>query len=712
MKRKFMLFGIVQIVFFVLFYFSTLLYAGDTRGLAPFNSGLNLTQVNLSEPTSVEKLKKLAKDEKLNISLYDDEKKEFYIYFADAAGPSSVFGVPGEQFVYDQFGADGCASTDVTKGCALTLSSPNKEQQISIRSLDRYAKKDEVDTIVVYPSEGTLEKNARDVFTTVYPKATFMGTMTMTDRTVYIPYLFFCIISILVLLSITQQMYKEGKERGVQTLFGWNTFERTMLPFIAMISTIVILLIAVYLAIYHYITFDWAFIWPAAMYCTFITIFAVVWLGYHQWNIHKRPVNVLMKGFLGSKLLSASYIVLSVGFLALSGAMMPLLSQTTRDMLGRSEILSRYETELKNSGTVNWTNAGGELIMKRDAHFQEKNAQVMQHVSEYLEYKSDSVEYYYPAGEDALEFMFQADEETPGFRIFKVNQNFVVNRLSSQFKDTDVSDESVLYVFSKDPSAQAKEIEALKRSPMLTVFDEAAGPDEHGHPQSKPPVLEVIKYDNDAVSEYVNDTRWSRNGPGKPRYVEIPAPIYVVQGGKENFSDYDGYGDSFAYSLGTGYYMPLRDERARQVWDTIPTFLAEIGASEYFEERTTFAERAAESLAMERQALYIMASFSLISLTSGIALIMIFLQAFFRSQRKQLVLKRLFGRSFVARFGVMFALVSFALISCWVFVTFVMNEWELFNATFIGCLLIIVLVAMRIQIGRLEAAAMNSVIKE
>jgi len=686
MKRKFLLFTAVQGFFLVIFCLTTLLLA-PSSGLQPFNSTKETIDINLNTEASVGQIKQIARDEGLNIAIYNQEKNEYYTYFSHTINPELVFGVSPNMFIYNEFNTKNCASTDMSKNCDITLSKPDKKDNVSIFTIDKLGADATASHLILYPDGIKSKDDNRNIFLTHYSGATFLVNINFADNVLELIIGLFIIINMLILLSIIQGLYKQGKATGIQKLFGRSSIEHCIIPLVSMITTVVSVLIILCFLIYYHFTFDWAYLSFIVFYCVLVGIVFISGITYHQVKINQQPINLLMKGMLGGKALMASYIMMGGILLLISGFLLPLTSNTTRQVMGEYHRFSTYKTELDQSGTIPLKESASTLLLQQDKTFVEKNNQLMSKFGNYLELKNKEQEVYMSTRQHNEPII---DETKVSFPVFEVNKNFVLNQIGQQFQTLDFTNENKIYIFSKDSNVQQAEIDSLRLN-----FSSFA--DEH------PTEFEIIPYENNERHEYVETFVEGK----QTTYVDVQMPLYLVRGGIENYND-----GVFASSYGGGYYVSLKTAEARDLWAQVSNFLNETGTIDYYNEPTTLTTFQTELIAQYEILFFGTMTMATVGLIGGIALIYIFLQEYFRNKRKELVLSRIFGSNFLERYQIIFLSISLTFILSWSINTALQQEWEFINLALVLASFIIMNGAVYLQIKKLEKAAMNIVIKE
>jgi len=676
MKRKFVLFSIVQVFFLIIFYFVTTLFSLDTYGLQPFNARAETVHVNLNEITSITAIRDIAQKERLNIAIYDEDNNSYYIYFSETANPKSVYGIPTTTLIYDNFNTKNCASTDINKNCDIRLSKPNKKDNVYIYPLDKFKEDVGIHNFILYPTEETSPDINKKIFLNIYPNATFLAVTSGYNPTIIAIVVLFLIINITVLLSIVQELYRQGKTFGVKKFFGQSLAQRITIPVITMSMGVIIILSTIYFLIYHYLTFDWVYIWSAALYCFVVATIFIIIISYHKWAINKKTINLLIKGEIGSKSLRISYISISVFLLLITGIILPFTSIVARQVSGEYTRFSYYKNELEQSGTLQFTHDAGQLALQGDESLLKKHDQVISKLSPYLESKN-RYQVGYPDNRDTT------------FTIFEVEKNYILNRIDNKYKTLDFNDSNKRYIFSKDIEGQHKELTALKNNLS----------------HNSNIILEFIQYDNNDVREYVQDQTYLQNT--KVNYVELEQPIYVVNGGMPETKAI-----WFSSQYAGGYYMSLKTEEAKQLWHQLPALLKTLGASAYYETPTTLADVTRDTILRISFTFYVILSIVVTAFIGAVYLIYTFLQAYFTSRRKELVLQKIFGVPFNERYCMIFLSVSASFIIAWLLNTAIQQEWDFINVTFALVAVFIMNNAIYWQIKRLEKAAMNIVIKE
>jgi len=662
-----MLFIVIQIFFVVVVSFVSLDAAKNIWDLQPFNSSDMTVRVRFSQPETINGLKAVAQKERLNIALLDEENNSYYVYFSDSTNPL---------FVVDKF------------------------EQI-----------DNVTSIEVYPRDGQSLDAIKNIFATLDEKVRVTSDMISTDYSFLFIYVIFIVIDILVLLSVIQAMYERGKEVGIQRMLGRTFVVRALVPLLSIVSVIVPVLVIVYYVVYYYVTFDWAFLWPVFVYCCAVGVLWVLTLTYHQFNIQTRPINVLIKGLAANKILMTSYVIMSVVLLLVSGGMLPLVSHSIMDQIGQYKMLSYYESELKASGNIHLTDGAMTRAFEGDAFIIAKNNTLMEHLAPYLESKRQKHEFYYTDVNNDDKRNGQPNtsnlgEDLPIFSVFYVNKNFAINQIKDIPQTVDFADTNKVYVFVKSNEAQEKEMNALKNNPQLNRNVDIDLEEEAERS------VEIIPYDNDNLQEYVQGfNKFDDIQTGKAEYQVISNPIYIVEGGEERF-DAPYKPSLFAGVDGQGYYMPLKTEAQRRVWDEVPMLLQEIGADADYFERGTLWESKAKIIGKTIVMLYIFGSITVTCFIGSIGLIYAFLQAYFRNKRKELVINKIFGSTFLERYQVIFIVVSFVFVLAWMYGTYTEQEWSGINIALAMFAMIIMNGFILLQIKRLEKAAMHVVIKE
>jgi len=711
MKAKFTLLALIQVFFLVVIGFLMIETSTGIHDLQPVNAdAMTKTGVELSEAESIEGLKAFGKKAGLNVAVYDEENNNYYIYFTHTINPKTVYGVPIDRFIADSFSENNCASTDVTKKCDITLSKPDKKQQISVFPIEKMPKKDNIMNFEVYHNTTQTREQIQALVAAKDANASIQsGGGIMGDSFIEV-YVFFIIIDILLLLSIIQSMYKQGKKAGVQSMFGRSFFERAIGPLLLMLGTVSFVFGGIYALLYHYVTFDWAYLMPVALYCLGASILFAIGLTYHQLHIHTRPINSLIKGLLASKVLMAGYIMMSILFLVGSGIMIPTVSAMITHRAGQYNILAHYEKELQQAGIMYLKNTLVERAFSGDEETLDKNNQLMEHLSPYLEKKKENSMFYYNDKSASYAEQHEMDpvmgQNAPIFQVFYVNKNFVLRKLGAGFNNIDFADNSKVYVFMKKNAAQQKERAALQYSPELNrkfnfTTDEVTERE-----------IQIISYEGPEIDEYVATYRsWDDRIHNKLEYKKIADPIYVVEGGNEIFNEFrnptllDG-------KNGSGYYMSLASGEARKLWASVPAFLQEIGATEYYETPSSLWQEVSESVLNTLTMIYVAGVLTVICFIGSIILLYTFLEAYFRNNRKHLVMKKIFGSSFLQRYWIIFTLISVSFALAWGYQTYMSGEWKLFNVLISLSAIVMMNLALWTQISRLEKAAINIVIKE
>jgi len=677
MKRNFTLFTIVQLFFLVTFALSAQVASKDVNGLQPFNSEQETVHINLNQTTTINKIKQLAQTETLNISIYDWKSNNYYVYFSEESNPNTIFGVSTKHFLHNEFLQKTCASTDLTKNCAITLSKPDKTNDISIFSLDTLPENDNVTNITLYPNNIKSNEEMRLALLAVFPDATFKAQISGGNRALITLVGVFIVANMFLLVTTIQTLYKRGKSLALKKLFGEDDFTRIYLPLSILLLPITTILFLVYLIVYHYITFDWSYIWLVAIYCIVVGVLFITALSYHLWQINKKSVNVLIKGMLGTKLLMITYVGIAVLLLIVTADTLLTPSVTLRQLAGEYKRLDYYTDELKSSATLPFTRESLLLFIQHDSSVSAKHQIVIDKLAPYIELKNHGQ-------------IFAPIADKPSFATFNVNKNFVINKISDKFRELDFDNENKVYIFSKKIAEQQAEISALRDSLSMNRDVE----------------IIVLPYENDALHEYVSDMTYMQAGRGSD-YIDIEHPIYVLEGGPVELWDI-----IFTQLYAGGYYVALESQEAKALWQEIPTFLQTIDASQYYSKQTTLYDVLQKQIEEKFSLLYRELALLVISFASGLYLIYIFLEEYFAYRRKELVLKRIFGLSFFTRYGHIFGLISVVFMATWIRGTYLSKEWEFINILSVVVVFIGLNTSIYWQIKKLEKTAMNIVIKE
>jgi len=220
----------------------------------------------------------------------------------------------------------------------------------------------------------------------------------------------------------------------------------------------------------------------------------------------------------------------------------------------------------------------------------------------------------------------------------------------------------------------------------------------------------IIEYTDPQLKEFGKDN----SGPigSMDNYIELLHPIYIYNGLADGAGEHALMTErSFASSYGDGFYVALETEDSKQKWDTVKEKLIEFDLLDYYHEPTTLAQLHQKDAIQFLYFALATLAVSALSIFGMFLLIQTSLQEYFRIHRKRLVLAKLFGHTFQARYGITLISMLTIFAIAWALGASIQSEWSLLNWMLFIFLFSTLYLSMRHRINKLEHEAMNIIIK-
>ncbi|MGL5020770.1 MAG: hypothetical protein ACRC5R_01915 [Mycoplasmatales bacterium] len=671
MNKNNTIFLLIQLFFTIIFIFLIKMEIQDDN-LQPFNSKDHTVNINFKDEINIDSLITIANENKLNISIYDNEKELYYTHFNESENPIRIFGVDSENFLSTKFNKDMCASTNGDL-CEIKLSSSNKQQLIY--PLEKLDKSFVINSIKLYPQKGTTPESTKNIFLNTYPNTTFLTISNFTNPT----FMFFCIIFLflncIIICSMLQEMFKKGKISGLKKLFGVSFFKRFVTLVVPKIMYIFIIFMLLNCFINNLVTFDYSYTKYIYIYTILSLLIILISFIYVGLKINNTKINLLIKGKVGSKLIMRILMFLYIVILITTSALIPKFSSNVRILQGEIESFKYYEENLVNSGVVLLSEAGSIKLLEENEELIDKNEQLVSKLAKFLEFKKLS----------QVRFSHLEDEYFP---VFKIDINIV----NKYFNNGDLKqdyDKNTIYIFVKNQQLHEQEIKDLKLNLSKNEISST----------------KVIEYGDLQIKEFIQNEVQLDNSQIK--YSEINDPIYIYDPNVDNFDDF-----SFSSHNNEGYYFNLESDEAKIIWDSVPEFLEEFNLSDDYIQITTLAQMQEKFIDGFWNLIYLNIGIFFLSMVGIILLINACIKEYFVMKRRDLVLKKLFGMNFNKRYLNLFAGISIVYISCYIISTIQIKEYSAISLGLFVLIYFVIFANLIRQIKKLEKEAINIVIKE
>lgn len=675
MKRQIMIFLGVQLLFGILLS-SVMILFSQTEGLQPFNSKNNTVHINLNGEISISEAMRIADENKLNLAYYEEQDDKYYIRFHSIDNPERIYGAPSVEFLSSTFYGNRCAGTE-KNNCQIRLSTPNKTKKILILPLDNLDAEKIVSNLILYPNSTDNAEETKSLFIINYPKAIFTVVSDMPNNIIQFLSYFFIFLTVLVLLSVIQAMYKKGSEIGIQKMFGMKFFVRHIKLTGGIFISIVSGLVCLYVIIALFVTTDYSYLQYLYWYVIVSLVILFLAINYTSFLINLTPINLLVKGKKGNKIVMFSFIALSSVLIILTGALIPTVAINIKKLSGEIVNLQYYEQDMKNSGIIPLRESTIVKYLQRDPEFIVNNEAFMTEISDFLEYKKKSLVVY-------------PEHQEMTFPTFTLNKKLIHKYFGDTMDGIEHDNTNKVYIFVDDSTEQKKELDALSY-----YFTKNA---------KKPKEVEFIQYKKE-LREYIKDETYMEKSVVK--YEEINSPIYVYQAGLESYED-----AIFATETAGGYSFSMDSETAKEQWSNISSLLDRHNLTEYFQDPTTLDVLQKDYIENLWLVIYVTGIIFVASSIGIILLILVSVDEYFRVSRYNLVLKKLFGKRFIERYLLVILYPNILLTVSWIVATFIYREYSYLSLGVYIVVLINIICLLINRIRKLELEAINLVIKE
>jgi len=675
MKKQLFIFTIIQVFFCVLFgLLSTNLVQAD--GLQPLNSKEETVHVNLNERASIKDIQAISREYGLNIAYYDNVDASYYIDFSTPSNPARIYGVATSAFLHVTFTTEQCASTVASKGCSIQLSVPNKAINVTIYPLDKLDDSLEITSFVLYPDVTASAEQQETLIKNKYGSSTFVTSLQFPDQLLPILLLIFLFTNVLILLSLLQTIYRSGHQIGISKLMGQPFVQTCLRPLVSLDVFIGIILLLSYVILHTFLTFDWAYLQFIALYCCLTFLIYSAALSFTYVTVNLQRINSLIKGIQKSKFLIRLFVTTSFVSLLFSGVLLPVLSNQMRALYGLYQTFTYYETTLTHAGVLMPQPEEGDARATGDEAAIARQKQVTEYFAPYVHTKRMGREKYF--------------NREGYFPTVGINKNLVFKYFADDVHGIDLDDENTTFVFTSDAAGQQEQLATMQEWYNLPARDKK---------------LVIVEYDNPQMKEFIEDKT-----AGPLQFREIKHPIYLYNPRADRYDIEEGRGFTDRYGLGS--YIDLESAEASRKWENLERQLEAWGIAQYYKKPVTLAQTSQDLIQTAWIFIGTMLLIFIFSLLGVIILIYTWLQEYFRMNRKRLILEKVFGRTFLDRYGILLASMLITFTSAWVTATFMQKEWVFINVGLFIFLITTLYVLTKYQIIRLERASTNIVIKE
>jgi len=686
MKQKLAMFAVCQIFFMGLFVTSALEMASHD-GLQPIESSTATYRIRLNESVDVRAIEKIATDNNLNIAYYDnsEDEQKYYIRFSFKENPVSIYGVDTNAFLADNFHGAICASTVRENNCEIELSSPDKSKKITIHSLDSFATSD-IDNIIFYPQDDDVLDDVEQLFKGTYPATKFISDGMRGAHVLDMIVIVFVLANTLILVATLQEVFRRGKRVGLAKLFGDNFKQRCLYPLALTLFIVTSIAGMSYFLLWQFLTFDFAYLRYVLVYDGVVLSLYIVCLTFIHLHVDQQNINLLIKGMQRSKFLMGIFVLVCSVCLFVSGFLVPTLSRNVRLLTDEYEKFSYYQEFMEHAGTIGINQEGFLLLRQRDPVFVEQNSKMKEYFGEHLVEKTRM---------DILDISEIFSDDMTSFPAFHINKNLVLQYFSNEVETFDLDDMNTSYLFVSDVRAQADAVKA---------WQDGLAMGREPHPQAV-----VIEYGDRSFKELTEDKTGRGLGESSLGNLELTNPIYRYKAPQP----FEEQSETFASAYGAGgYYIDLASPEAQEKWYNTTQMLEQLGLTAYYNAPETLAQIEGNMLANYWTLIILTVIVFCLSTLGMVLLIYTSLKEYFRVNRKKLVLEKVFGTSFVHRYGRTMAGILSVFTVGWGFGTFLAKEKMFLNVGLFGVSFVLLYLFVYRRIQKLEYEAINIVIKE